>query len=78
LDQFHPEFKKTSVTPSVRKLLELFSENEILGNQQLRQLLGVKDRKNVRKYYIIPAMELGAIEYTIPDNPFLAAKNAGR
>ncbi len=57
------------VTPSVKKLLELFSENKILGNQRIRELLGVKDRKNVRKYYIIPAMELGAIEYTIPDKP---------
>jgi ATP-dependent DNA helicase RecG len=69
----HPEFKKSSVappvTPSVKKLLELFSENEILGNQQLRELLGIKDRKNIRKYYIIPAMELGAIDYTIPDKP---------
>jgi ATP-dependent DNA helicase RecG len=49
--------------------LELFSENEILGNQQISELLGVKDRKNVRKYYIIPAMELGVIDYTIPNKP---------
>ncbi|UCH96031.1 MAG: hypothetical protein JSV88_04055 [Candidatus Aminicenantes bacterium] len=57
------------VTPPVEKLLKLFSENESLGNQRIRELLGIKDRKGVRKYYIDPAMELGAIEYTIPDKP---------
>lgn len=73
----HPEFKKSPVTPPVvppvtppvKKLLELFSENDPLGNQQIRELLGVKDRKGVRKYYIDPAMEIGVIEYTIPDKP---------
>jgi ATP-dependent DNA helicase RecG len=77
----HPEFKKSSVappvappvtppvTPPVKKLLELFSENESLGNQRVRELLGVKDRKGVRKYYIDPAIEIGVIEYTIPDKP---------
>ena len=77
----HPEFKKSTVTPPVappvtppvtppvKKLLELFSENESLGNQQIRDLLGVKDRKGVRKYYIDPAIEIGVIEYTIPDKP---------
>lgn len=74
----HPEFLESQqaappvappVTPSVEKLLKLFSGNELLGNQQIRELLNVKDRKNVRKYYIGPAMECGAIEFTIPDKP---------
>jgi ATP-dependent DNA helicase RecG len=77
----HPEFKEASVTPPVTphvtppvtppvaKLLKLFSENEFLGNQQIRELLGIKDRKRVRKYYIAPAMALGVIEYTIPGKP---------
>ena len=73
----HPEFKKAllappvtpPVTPPVEKTLRLFSENEHLGSQEIGELLGVKDRKRVRKYYIGRAMEIGAIEYTIPDKP---------
>jgi ATP-dependent DNA helicase RecG len=77
----HPEFKKSSVTPhvtpydtphvtpQVKKLIKLLSENNHLGTPQISDLLGLKDRKSVRRYYIVPAMELGAIEYTIPDKP---------
>jgi len=57
------------VTPPVEKLLELFQGNEFLGNKQIRELLGLKGRKNFRNYYIDPAMGIGAIEYTIPDKP---------
>jgi ATP-dependent DNA helicase RecG len=81
----HPEFKKISVTPpvnppvnppvsppvnpQVEKLLTLFLKNERLGNQEIRELLGLKDKKSFRKYYIDPAMKIGAIEYSIPDKP---------
>jgi ATP-dependent DNA helicase RecG len=69
----HPEFKKPlaapPVTPPVEKLLKLFTGDESLGNQQVRELLGISDRKGVRKYYIDPAMKINAIEYTIPDKP---------
>ena len=37
--------------------------------EQIRELLKLKDRKYFRKYYITPALEIGAIEYTIPDKP---------
>jgi ATP-dependent DNA helicase RecG len=75
--KFVTEFKRVSftppvtppVTPQIEKLLKLFSENEVLGNQQIRDLLGLRDRKSFRYYYIDPAMETGAIEYTIPDKP---------
>ena len=69
----HPEFKRPHVTPHVtphvKKLLKLFSENEHMGRQQISDLLGLKDRKSVYNSYIIPAMEIGVIEYTIPDKP---------
>jgi hypothetical protein len=32
-------------------------------------LLNIKDRKGIRKYYIGPALEIGAIEYAIPGKP---------
>ncbi len=81
----HPEFKKSSatphvpphvpphvtphVTPHVKKLLALFHESESLGRQEIGDLLGLADRKNMREYYIGPAMEIGAIEYTLPEKP---------
>ncbi|HLP58894.1 MAG TPA: hypothetical protein VK186_08695, partial [Candidatus Deferrimicrobium sp.] len=40
-----------------------------LGNQQIRELLNLKDKKSIREFYIGPALEIGAIEYAIPDKP---------
>ncbi len=55
--------------PHVKKLLVLFHKNESLGRQEIGELLGLADRMNMREYYIGPAMEIGAIEYTLPEKP---------
>ncbi len=57
------------VTPQVRKLLELLSANPPLGSADIRERLGLKDRKHVRQLYIEPAIAEGMIEYTIPGKP---------
>lgn len=57
------------VTPLVRKLLELLSANPPLGSADIRERLGLKDRKHVRQLYIEPAIAEGMIEYTIPGKP---------
>ena len=77
----HPEFKESPVTPPVnppvnppvtpqiKKLMKLFSKNECLGSRDIRSLLALKDRKSFRKHYIDPALDMGLIEYTIPEKP---------
>lgn len=69
----HPEFKNSPVpppvTPPVEKLLGLFINHDSLGNQQIRELLNLKDKKSIREFYTGPALEIGAIEYAIPTKP---------
>ena len=55
------------VTPQVKKLvmviLEMMSRDELQGN------IGLKDRKSFMKLYLIPALNSGLIEMTVPDKP---------
>ncbi len=59
------------ITPQVNSLLATFkgalsleaTKQEIMGS------LGLKDRKNFRKLYLLPALGQGLIEMTIPDKP---------
>ena len=44
-------------------------EHHELGNAEIRQLLGLKDRAHLREHYIDPALAEGLIEATIPDKP---------
>lgn len=54
------------VTPEVRLLSVLASE---MTRQQLKEALGLKDDEHFRKAYMLPALEAGLIEMTIPDKP---------
>jgi len=54
------------VTPEVRLLSILTSE---MTRQQLKEALGLKDDEHFRKAYLLPALEAGLIEMTIPDKP---------
>lgn len=69
----YPEFKNSlvppPVTPAVKKLLGLFFKYDSLENQQIRELLNLKDRKSIREYYNGPALEIGVTEYVIPGKP---------
>lgn len=55
-------------TPQVEKLLEVMGDCE-MSAQQIAEALGLSGRKNVRRLYLDPALELGLIEMTIPDKP---------
>lgn len=59
----------TSVTPPVKKLLELLSEHGEMSNQDILIAFGLKDRRRLREAYIAPALQAGLIEYTLPDKP---------
>lgn len=56
----------TEVTPEVRLLSVLTSE---ATRKQLKESLGLKDDEHFRKAYLLPALEAGLIEMTIPDKP---------
>jgi Fic family protein len=53
-------------TPEVRVLSVLTGE---MPRQQLKEALGLKDDEHFRKAYLLPALEAGLIEMTIPDKP---------
>jgi Fic family protein len=53
-------------TPEVRLLAVLSGEKT---RQQLKEALGLKDDEHFRKAYLLPALDLGLIEMTIPDKP---------
>jgi ATP-dependent DNA helicase RecG len=54
------------VTPEVRLLKVVTGE---MTRQELQSLLGLKDDEHFRKTYLLPALEAGLIEMTIPDKP---------
>jgi Fic family protein len=54
------------VTPEVRLLSVLSGE---MTRQRLKEALGLKDDEHFRKAYLLPALEAGLVEMTIPDKP---------
>jgi len=57
------------VTPEVKKLLSVLKKTEVLTRKELQDKLGLKDEKNFRQKYLLPALALGYIEMTVPDKP---------
>ena len=58
------------VTPQVTgevRLLEVISGE--MNRRQIQEALGLKDTEHVRKTYLLPALQAGLIEMTIPDKP---------
>ena len=62
LEQVTPQ-----VTPQVTALLGIMHEEA--DRDYLMNQLSLKDRENFRKSYLLPALETGMIEMTIPDKP---------
>ena len=54
------------VTPEVRLISVVAGE---MTRQQLKEALGLKDDEHFRKAYLLPALEAGLINMTIPDKP---------
>lgn len=57
------------VDPQVSALVRLLGKAGPLGNADILDRLGLKDRVNLHKRYLSPALEAGLIEQTIPDKP---------
>ncbi len=55
-------------TEQVRKLLDIIGDKEY-STKELMELIGLKHRPSFRDNYLLPALELGYIEMTIPDKP---------
>jgi hypothetical protein len=47
----------------------LVLQNDSLSSGELRSALNIKHRPTFRDNYIHPALQMGFIEYTIPDKP---------
>lgn len=56
------------VTEQVGKLLEVMGDKEY-STKELMELLGLKHRPTFRDNYLLPALELGYVEMTVPDKP---------
>lgn len=56
------------VTEQVERLLEVIGDKEY-STKELMELLGLKHRPTFRDNYLLPSLELGLIEMTVPDKP---------
>jgi len=54
------------VTPEVRLVLALKGE---MSRQELQSVLKLKDAEHFRKAYLLPAIDAGLVEMTVPDKP---------
>ena len=54
------------VTPEVRLLQVMMGE---MTRQHLQEALGLKNRDHFNRSYLLPALQAGLIEMTIPDKP---------
>jgi len=55
------------VSPEVMKMINAL--NGEMSRNEIQEILGLKDAKYFRKAYILPALNEGLIEMTIPDKP---------
>jgi len=56
------------VTEQVERLLQAIGDKEY-STKELMELLGLKHRPTFRDNYLLPALELGLFEMTVPDKP---------
>ena len=61
-----PNSRKRTETGIARVLLVLDKER---GNSELVSILGLKNRTDLYTRFLLPALQQGLIEYTIPDKP---------
>ena len=66
-DQVPPKLS----SPEQESLRELIAElgSDTLSATQLMERMGLVHRPHFRQFYLVPALEKGIIERTIPDKP---------
>lgn len=69
LDEAGIHQANNQVTHQVRSLLKCLINGSELSSSALLNKLRLKDRVNLRKNYLVPALEAGYIEYTVPESP---------
>lgn len=57
------------VAPPVVIMVRLLGKLGELGNAEIRQHLGLRDRTHLRERYLDPCLNEGWVEMTIPDKP---------
>ncbi len=68
----HPVFaealkERAEVTAEVKRLIETISGEK--SRRKLQELLALKHSENFLKAYLLPAIEAGLVEMTLPDKP---------
>ena len=56
------------VTPQVLRLLDVLGDKE-LSLRQIAEALGLSDRKNIMRNYVVPALDSGRVVRPVPDKP---------
>ncbi len=65
-----PDSITPEITPEVSPLVRLVSAIEgEMSRQEIMQRLNLKDEEHFRRVYLVPALEAGLVERTIPDKP---------
>jgi len=67
LDSLETPQVAPQVTPQVESLLAVLQGE--MSRSELMTALGLSDRKSFRERYLLPALEVGLIEMTLPDKP---------
>jgi hypothetical protein len=57
------------VTSEVARLWSMFRRSEELTGKELQDRLRLKDDKNFRQKYLLPALTVRQLEMTVPDKP---------
>ena len=55
------------VTPEVGRVIEVLQGE--MSRREIQEKLGLKDDEHFRKTYLLPTLDVGCIEMTLPDKP---------
>lgn len=65
---YHASYRASyHASVQVKKLIPVLTGEK--GRSELQELLSIKNRDYFRTYYLVPAINKGYIELTIPDKP---------
>ena len=59
----------TEITQSMQRLLDVMEEGQTYTNRELMALVAIRHRPTFRDNYLLPCIDAGLIEMTVPDKP---------